>query len=112
MVHKVLFWSGFGESVNFPGFSRLDLTPPGVAVRLWQLGIEMRPFFNKESLWAYPIFAGAGGAFGYWLTGVEDRQVKLLTDRRDRLMEKRRRRAEREGSTEKVEEAGILASTS
>ncbi|KAI9816767.1 MAG: hypothetical protein M1827_001412 [Pycnora praestabilis] len=95
MVHKILFWSGFG-----------------VAVRLWQLGIEMRPFFNKESLWAYPVFAAAGGSFGYWLTGVENRQMKILADRRNSLLEKRRRRAEREGGSEKVEEDGILASTS
>lgn len=57
----------------------------------------MRPFFNKESLWAYPIFAAAGGSFGYWLTGVESRQLKLLAERRTNLLEKRKRRAEREG---------------
>lgn len=80
----------------------------------------MRPFFNKESLWAYPFFAAVGGSFGYWLTGVEERQMKVLADRRDRLLEKRRRRAEMEGTSEageaskasKVEEGGILASTS
>lgn len=70
----------------------------GLAVRFWQLGIEMRPFFNKESLWAYPIFAAAGGSFGYWLTGVESRQMKLLAERRSNLLEKRKRRAEREGA--------------
>ncbi|MCJ1224300.1 hypothetical protein MMC12_000945 [Toensbergia leucococca] len=95
MVHKILFWSGFG-----------------LAVRFWQLGIEMRPFFNKESLWAWPMFAAVGGSFGYWLTGVENRQLQILADRRSALMEKRKRRAEREGASEKVEEAGILASTS
>ena len=84
----------------------------GVAVRLWQLGIEMRPFFNKESLWAYPVFAAAGGSFGYWLTGVESRQMKILADRRSSLLEKRKRRAEREGLPDKVEEGGILGSTS
>ena len=72
----------------------------------------MRPFFNKESLWAYPVFAAAGGSFGYWLTGVESRQMKILTERRNSLLEKRRRRAEREAASEKAEEAGILASTS
>ena len=76
----------------------------------------MRPFFNKESLWAYPLFAAAGGSFGYWMSGVEERQTKILTDRRDRLLEKRRRRADREagsgvGST-KVEEGAVLSSTS
>ncbi|KAI9760876.1 MAG: hypothetical protein M4579_001377 [Chaenotheca gracillima] len=98
MVHKVLFWSGFG-----------------IAVRFWQLGIEMRPFFNKESLWAYPFYAGVGGSFGYWLLGVENRQMKILGNRRDSLLEKRRRRAEREaenGDGEKAETAGILASPS
>ncbi|CAO1599557.1 MAG: hypothetical protein LQ349_000204 [Xanthoria aureola] len=100
MVHKILFWSGFG-----------------VAVRLWQLGIEMRPFFVKEGLWAYPVFAGFGASFGYWLTGVERRQMQVLADRRDRLLEKRKRRAEREaaeasGNGNKAEEGGILASTS
>ncbi|KAI9827808.1 MAG: hypothetical protein M1832_004297 [Thelocarpon impressellum] len=93
MVHKVLFWSGFG-----------------VAVRIWQLGIEMRPFFNQGSLWAYPLFAGVGGSFGYWLTGVEERQNKILSDRRNSLLEKRKRRAEREGAT--LEEGAVLASTS
>ncbi|KAF2196047.1 hypothetical protein GQ43DRAFT_445463 [Delitschia confertaspora ATCC 74209] len=74
MVHKILFWSGFG-----------------VAVRLWQLGIEMRPLFNKESLWVYPIYASIGGSFGYWLMGVENRQFKMLSDRRESLLAKRAR---------------------
>ncbi|KAF2398840.1 hypothetical protein EJ06DRAFT_496639 [Trichodelitschia bisporula] len=74
MVSKLLFWSGFG-----------------VAVRLWQLGIEMRPLLNKQSLWAYPAYAMVGGSFGYWLQGVEDRQLKIMTDRRDRLLEKRKK---------------------
>ncbi|KAI9683861.1 MAG: hypothetical protein M1829_004195 [Trizodia sp. TS-e1964] len=87
MVHKVLFWTGFG-----------------LAVRLWQLGIEMRPLFNKESLWAYPLFGAVGGSFGYWLTGVEDRQFKMLADRRDNLLAKRKRRAEREANALKEKE--------
>ncbi|KAI9721132.1 MAG: hypothetical protein M1828_005238 [Chrysothrix sp. TS-e1954] len=78
MVHKVLLWSGFG-----------------IAVRLWQLGIEMRPLFNRGSLWAYPLYAGVGGSVGYWLIGVEERQEKFLTDKRDSLLAKRRRLAER-----------------
>ena len=81
----------------------------GVAVRLWQLGIEMRPFFNRQSLWAYPVFAAAGGSFGYWLTGVEGRQMKLLADRRNNLLDKRRRRAERE---EKQAPEGVAVGTS
>jgi hypothetical protein len=47
----------------------------------------------------YPIYAGIGGSFGYWLTGVENRQFKLLADRRDQLLEKRARRKEREEAT-------------
>ncbi|KUJ22000.1 uncharacterized protein LY89DRAFT_391026 [Mollisia scopiformis] len=81
MVHKVLFWGGFG-----------------LAVRVWQLGLEMRPFFNRGSLWAYPLFAGVGGSFGYWLMGVEERQQAILGARRTSLLEKRARRAEREAA--------------
>ena len=94
----------------------MNVRTPGLAVRFWQLGIEMRPFFNKESLWAYPLFGAIGGSFGYWLTGVESRQMKILADRRDRLLEKRKRRAEWEGTAElgleKAERDGVLASTS
>jgi len=56
----------------------------------------MRPLFNKESLWVYPVFAGIGGSFGYWLMGVEQRHFKMLAERRDALIEKRARRRERE----------------
>ncbi|GAB7357202.1 hypothetical protein MBLNU459_g8187t1 [Dothideomycetes sp. NU459] len=95
MVHKILFWSGFG-----------------VAVRVWQLGIEMRPFFARQSLWAYPMYAGVGASFGYWLTGIEDRQMRILADTRDRLLEKRRRRAEREtiGTDSQKHDDGLFAS--
>lgn len=72
----------------------------------------MRPFFNRESLWAYPLFAGVGGSFGYWLTGVESRQMKMLAERRENLLEKRRRRAEREKVGEKPDEGGVVANTS
>ncbi|CAG8972038.1 hypothetical protein HYALB_00004902 [Hymenoscyphus albidus] len=74
-IHKVLFWSGFG-----------------IAVRVWQLGIEKRPFFNRGSLWAYPLFGGVGGSFGYWMMGVEERQQAILGARRQSLLEKRARR--------------------
>jgi hypothetical protein len=70
----------------------------GLAVRVWQLGLEMRPFFNKESLWVYPIFAGTGASFGYWLQGVDERQQAVLGKRRTTLLEKRARRAEREAA--------------
>lgn len=67
-----------------------------MAVRIWQLGLEMRPFFNRSSLWAYPVFAGAGASFGYWLQGVDERQNTLLQDRKQIILEKRARRAARE----------------
>lgn len=57
----------------------------------------MRPFFQSRSLWAYPMYAGIGASFGYWLKGVEDRQVRILGETRDRLLEKRRRQRERDG---------------
>ncbi|KAF2156942.1 hypothetical protein K461DRAFT_289306 [Myriangium duriaei CBS 260.36] len=80
MVHKILFWGGFG-----------------LAVRWWQLGIQMRPLFNKEGLWAYPAYGGVGAAFGYWLKGVDDKQNRILAEQRERLLERRRRRAELQG---------------
>lgn len=58
----------------------------------------MRPLLNKESLWVYPLFAGVGGSFGYWLQGVEQRQLRILAERREAILEKRRRRDEREGT--------------
>jgi hypothetical protein len=59
----------------------------------------MRPFFRKQELWVYPFFGGIGGSFGYWLQGVERKQMKILAERRKSLLEKRARRAEREGKT-------------
>lgn len=85
----VMFYSGIRELIS------MNL---GIAVRAWQLGLEMRPFFNKESLWAYPLFAGAGASFGYWLQGVDDRQQTILAARRKSLLEKRARRAQREAA--------------
>jgi len=58
----------------------------------------MRPFFNKESLWVYPLFGGIGASFGYWLQGVDQRQQTILGARRTSLLEKRARRAEREAA--------------
>ena len=86
----------------------VDFDYAGIAVRLWQLGIEMRPIFAKESLWVYPLFAGVGGSFGYWMQGVEDRQLKMLAQRREAILEKRRRRDEREGTASKIEETGTF----
>ncbi|KAI2641659.1 hypothetical protein GGS26DRAFT_586056 [Hypomontagnella submonticulosa] len=79
MVHRVLFWTGFG-----------------LAVRVWQLGLEMRPFFNRGSLWAYPVFAGVGASFGYWLQGVDERQSAVLEERKKAILEKRARKAARD----------------
>ncbi|KAG6000692.1 hypothetical protein E4U21_005106 [Claviceps maximensis] len=80
MVHRIAFWSCFGA-----------------AVRFWQVGIEMRPFFNKSSLWAYPAYALGGASFGYWLQGIDDKQSAMLEQRKALLLEKRKRMAEREG---------------
>jgi len=63
----------------------------------------MRPAFHRSLLWAYPMYAGIGASFGYWLTGVEDNQLRILSDTRDRLLEKRRRRAEREALRDPTE---------
>lgn len=72
----------------------------------------MRPLLGKEALWAYPLFAGVGGSFGYWIQGVESRQLKMLAERREAIIEKRRKRDEREGLENVGEQAGILAATS
>jgi hypothetical protein len=71
----------------------------------------MRPILAKESLWVYPLFAGVGGSFGYWMQGVENRQLKMLAQRREAILEKRRRRDEREGIS-KIEEGAVLATAS
>jgi hypothetical protein len=55
----------------------------------------MRPF--GQQWWAYGIYGSLGAGFGYWLQGVEHNQMRYLRETRDRLLEKRRRRAEREG---------------
>ena len=61
----------------------------GIAVRLWQLGIEMVPLHSR--LWVLPIYATVGGTFGYWLEGMGQRQDRLLLERKEMLLEKRRR---------------------
>ncbi|KAK4110685.1 hypothetical protein N656DRAFT_781464 [Canariomyces notabilis] len=81
MVSRILFWTGFG-----------------LVTRLWQLGIEMRPFFNRQSLWAYPVFGAVGASFGYWLEGVDQRQTAMLQERKEAILEKRARRAQREAA--------------
>ena len=71
----------------------------------------MRPILARESLWVYPLFAGVGGSFGYWMQGVENRQLKMLAQRREAILEKRRRRDEREALS-KTEETAVLAAAS
>jgi len=78
----------------------LTFSSEGLAVRAWQLGIEMRPYLGKQSLLGYPIFAGVGASFGYWLSGVEQRQQSILAARKTSLLEKRARRAERQAAGE------------
>lgn len=68
-------------------------SPIGFAVRFWQMGIEMRPFFTRKTLWPYPIYTAAGAGFGYWLQGVDDRQTATLNERKSILLEKRARLA-------------------
>lgn len=72
-------------------------------MRFWQMGIEMRPFFQRKVLWAYPAYAAGGASFGYWLQGVDDRQTANLSERKAILLEKRaakaKRDAEQEGAT-------------
>ena len=75
----------------------------------------MRPFFSTQNWLVYPIYGGLGASFGYWLQGVEDKQMRYLSEARERLTERRRRRAEREGgldagSRAQKEEEGLLAS--
>ena len=56
----------------------------------------MRPLFTRNVLWAYPVFAGIGASFGYYLEGMHERQMDILSERKDRLLAKRKRRDERE----------------
>ena len=76
-------------------------------VRFWQLGIEMRPLFHKSSLWVYPVYAATGASFGYWMLNVERRQSAVLQERRNVLLEKRKRRDEREAKA--MAEKGVPA---
>ncbi|CAG7565531.1 unnamed protein product [Fusarium equiseti] len=97
-MHRIAFWSLFGQ-----GKEELDANIAeikGLGARFWQMGIEMRPFFNKSSLWVYPVYAAGGASFGYWLQGVDDRQTDTLKERKAILLEKRARKAERDAQAD------------
>lgn len=74
----------------------------------------MLPFFQHQPVWVYPLYGGIGASFGYWLQGVEDRQIKYLQETKQRLLDKRARRAEREsinsGNAEQKTKDGMFAS--
>ena len=55
------------------------------------MGIEMRPLITRGSAWAYPWYAGVFGSFGYWLTGVEHRQLRWIERRKEQFLEKKAR---------------------
>ncbi|KAK0720458.1 hypothetical protein B0H67DRAFT_485422 [Lasiosphaeris hirsuta] len=80
MVNRIIFWTGFG-----------------LLTRAWQLGIEMRPFYTKNALLGFPIFAGVGASFGYWLQGIDEKQTAVLAERKAAIYEKRARRAAQTG---------------
>ncbi|KAI5816965.1 hypothetical protein BZA77DRAFT_311455 [Pyronema omphalodes] len=77
----------------------------GGLVRMWQLGIEMRPIWSKQTAIGYPIFMTIAGGVGYYLKGVEERQDALLEERKQKLLEKRARYMAKKEATS--EEAGI-----
>lgn len=71
--------------------------------------------FTRNTAWAYPLFGGIGASFGYWLQGVEERQLRILQDTKESLLAKRRRRAERDGGVNigtdyQKNEEGLFAS--
>ena len=65
----------------------------------------MRPIIYRQGLWIYPVYAAVGASFGYWLQGVDDKQTAILNARKETILAKRARRAERE------KEAGAAASS-
>ncbi|KAJ6438394.1 cytokinesis protein sepA [Purpureocillium lavendulum] len=107
MVAKTMQWTQAGTALPQRALPPPPAAPQasGLAVRFWQVGIEMRPFFNRSSLWAYPAYALGGASFGYWLQGVDDRQTDTLRERKALLLEKRARKAERDSSSSNNAEA-------
>lgn len=59
----------------------------------------MVPIFERSRMWAFPVYAGVGASFGYWLENVGMKQDRLLMERREQLLEKRRRLAESEAAS-------------
>lgn len=62
----------------------------------------------------YPVFGGIGALTGFWLQGTQDRQLRYLEEAKQTLLERRRRRQEREelnaGNVEQKTEHGLMAS--
>jgi hypothetical protein len=74
----------------------------------------MRPLISTHSrMWLYPLYATIGGGVGYWLEGVQWRQDKVMAQKKELLLEKRRRRLERDQAGKRegasAEEEVILA---
>ena len=69
----------------------------------------MRPFFTRKTLWAYPVYAAGGGAFGYWLQGVDERQSATLNERKAVLLEKRARKAAKDAEAAAATAASATA---
>jgi len=67
----------------------------GAAVRWVQLGIQWRPYTAAHDLWGYPGYGAVAAGIGYFLIGMEERQMAILNDRKNLLLEKRKRAAER-----------------
>ena len=72
----------------------------GFAARWMQLGIQQYRPFARDKLWGYPVYGAVAAGVGYWLEGVEQRQMKMLNDRKESLLAKRARAAERERELE------------
>ncbi|KAL7270917.1 hypothetical protein RUND412_006360 [Rhizina undulata] len=91
IVQLFIFSSISASNMSIAGWALF-----GVAVRWWQLGIEMRPFLAKNAIMGYPIYGAVAAGFGYWIGGVEQRQMNILNGRREKLLEKRKRQAEKD----------------
>lgn len=111
MVSRIVFWAGFGmpyyclqgctsSTWHTEKKSNGQVKWTGIATRVWQLGLQKVNPLSRSMLWAYPVFAGVGASFGYWLDGVDKKQVEILQERKEAILAKRARRAAREGQVE------------